>query len=113
MPGDFSSCRDHFSNAESGPIPQIVDPTSPVQRFQGENMSPGKIADVDEIPDTGTVWSFVVAPEDREAVTNAQRHLEDERDQVGLRVVVLPPLLGCPSRIEVAERCPAQTMDLL
>ena len=52
------------------------------QACQGENMSVGKIADMDIIAHAGTVGRVVIGAEDRHVISLAQRSLDRNFDQM-------------------------------
>src|SRR5438128_532485 len=77
-------------------------------------MSVSKIVHMDVIADASAVGGGVVIAEDFQSGPLALNRLEDERDQVSLRVMVLadfPALVGS-RRIEVSETHKAQSISM-
>src|SRR5438445_9347107 len=76
-------------------------------------MSISKIVHVDVIADASAVGGLVVIAEDLQSGPLALNRLEDERDQVSLRVMVLADFraLVCSRRIEVSEAHKAQSIS--
>ena len=64
-------------------------PAPGVELLQRQQVRLGQVVDVDVVADAGAVRRRVVGAEDLDVRPLPERHLEDERDQVRLRVVVL------------------------
>ena len=67
-------------------------------------MGPGKVADMDVIPDAGSVRSGIVIAEYFDFLAFAGRNFENERNQMGFRVVVFADLAlrVCSGSVEIA-----------
>ena len=77
-------------------------------------MGLGQVGDVDIVPDAGAVLGGVVVAEDGHRLPLAQGHLEDDGDEVGLRVVGLADLAGLvgAAGVEVPQAHIAQAVGL-
>ena len=94
----------------SPPIPQIERPL--LLAFQGPDMRLRQIHDMDVIPDTRPVRRRIIPPEHRHFVQLTQRNLQHIRDQMGLRIVILPELLRRARRIEITQENRLQSSPL-
>src|SRR5262245_23129216 len=65
-----------------------------------------KIADMNEVADTGTVRSIIISPMDCYVFASSGGCLEGKRDQMGFRIMVLSYLsFGISARrVEIAQR---------
>lgn len=57
--------------------------------FNGSHMGGGKVCDMDVVPHRGTIWRWVVGPEDGNVIALAERDLQHQRDQVGFGIMPL------------------------
>jgi hypothetical protein len=74
----------------------------------------GQVIDVHVVPQAGSVRGGVVGAEQLQVGPLADRHVDRDRDQVGLRVVVLAngAVLGGAGGVEVAEGRERQLLDM-
>src|SRR5918995_1653276 len=94
---------DYLPDRETGAVAQVVDIVlSRPGRHQGQQMGAPEVFDVDVVAYGGAVARRVVRAEDLHGRA-LRRGPEDERDQVRLRLVVLPKPAARPRHVEVAE----------
>src|ERR1019366_3704991 len=115
--GDSTRRFDYFANAEALPIAQVEDePVVDLKRIERQQVGLGKIGDVDVVTDTGPIRSGVVLSINTDGLAAAERDVENQGNEVGLRLVRFAPRhaarpLGSAGDIEVAKRCIAQPVD--
>ena len=109
--GDAPGRLHHLPVREAGPVAEIerarFDAVDAVER---EQVRVGDVRDVDVVADAGAVRGVVVAAEDPDLGAQAERHLQQDRDQVRFGHVVFAALRRRPAGVEVAERDVAQAV---
>ncbi len=114
MAGDVTRGVDHLANAESVAVAEVADEfLSGFETMQGQKMSFRKIENVDVIANTGSVRSGVVGTKDGNVGALSGGSLQDERNQVRLRMVGFAEFDGRAGGIEVAKAGVAKTVDLM
>lgn len=73
------------------PLPRLkaLEVFSRLRYSSAQHMGVDEVLHVDVVPDAGAVRRGVVGTEELQAVPPALRHRQDERDEVGLRPVIL------------------------
>ncbi len=100
---------DHFPVREPGAVSQVErDGVDRVDLLQRQEVRIGDVGDMHVIADAGAVRRVVVVPEDPDFVAEAERYLDQDCDQVGLRDVELAARRRGPAGIEVPQRTVAQ-----
>src|SRR5918995_1534096 len=100
---DASGGFDHLPDGETSSVAQIVDAVlSWFGRLECQQMGAAEVFDVDVVAYGGSVARRVVVAKDLHGGA-LRRSLEDEGDQVRLRMVVLPEPSARPRHVEVAE----------
>ncbi len=108
--GDPLDRLDHLVDREAAAVAQVADQVlARLRRVQGQQVRVGQVRDVDVVADAGAVRGRVVVAVDRDVLALPERGLEDQRDQVRLRVVPLaerdPGRTAVRARdVEVAQR---------
>lgn len=107
MSGDFARGFDDFEDrvALSRPQVEAARVGARAEVFQGSNVCRRDIRHVDIVADTGTVAGRVVVSKDHDFFAASHGHLENERDQVAFRFVVLANVAGLvrTAGVEVTE----------
>ena len=112
--GDRSGHVHHLFDGEADAVAQIKDVVLPAlhQVVQRQNVRLGQVVDMDVVAHTGAVLGGIVVAEDADRLPLLQRHLQDNRNQVGLGVVRLTDLAGGvrAAGVKVAQRHIAQAV---
>ena len=89
--GHLAGGLDHLPDGEPHPVAQVEHIALPAgqQGIQRQNMGLGQVAHMDVIPHAGAVLGGIVVPKDHNLLPPPRRHLEDQGDQVGFRIVRL------------------------
>src|SRR5271166_5598499 len=102
---------DNLLDRKAFTIAQIVKAAATVESAQRQNMRLREINDVDIIAHASPVTCRVVFAENGDLLALAERDLENERDQVELRVVIFTPCGRCAGGIKVAKACEAKAIN--
>ena len=98
---------DDLAYRKTVPVAEVegVARSSDAQVFQGQDVGIGQVGDVDVVADASPVVGFVIGAENLHVVPLAGGDVEDQRDQVSLRVVALTHLgIGVrPGSVEIAK----------
>ena len=90
MTGDAARGFDHFKNRVTAAVAQIVAHKRPVnQSSQRQHVRRRQVFDVDVVPDAGAVGGGIIIAENCNVLPLAERHLQDQRDQVCFRAMRL------------------------
>ena len=115
LPAHALDDRDHLSQrmADAGAEIESGALASRQQVAEGADMRLGKVGHVDEIADGGAIGRRIVGAEDLDPGSLAERRRDDQRDQVGFRIVLLAkfPVRISARGIEVAEGDRAQVVS--
>src|SRR5258708_18807767 len=71
-----------------------------------------QIGNMDVIADTVSIGSWVIRPKDRNIPALSQRYAQNQRDQVGLRLMSFPASGQSTAGIEVAQGRKMHAVDL-
>ena len=111
VPGDAPAAVDHLAHAEPGAVAQVDDPVA--SRFgvlQRQRVRVGEVAHVDVVADAGAVRGGPVVAVHQDLLAPAGRHLQHQRDQMGLDGVPLTePGVGAGD-VEVPQARRPQTV---
>ena len=110
MSRNVAASLDHLHHREAEAVPQIVAPTALIQRVQRQDVRLRQVADVDVVADAGAIGGGVVIAEDLDAFALAQGHLQRQRDEMRLGMMILAALGRGASGVEVAQRGIAQAV---
>ena len=88
------------------------------KRTEGEKVGIGQVGDVDVVTDAGAVGGRVIVTIDTDRLAATQGHVEDERDEMGFRLMCLASgyafgALGRAGHVEVAQRGGPQAVDAM
>ena len=89
MAGHLPGCFNHLPDRKSDPVAQVEDITLPPLPEVPErpDVGLGQIRNMDIIPDAGAVRRIIVCSENGDVVPLPQRNLEDQRNQMGFRIM--------------------------
>ena len=96
---------DHLEHGESLAIADVIDQPALrlAQRAQRQQVRLRKIAHMDVVPDAGSVLGRIVPPEDLDVRPPSQRHIENQWNQVRLRLMRLAVAFDRACHVEVAQ----------
>ena len=114
--GYLLNCGDDFADGVGGAGSEVVEigRAGFVEFFKDRDVGARKIVDVDIVAEAGAVGGRVVGAEDFDVFAASGGGVDDERDEVGLGVVVLADGAVCssPGSIEIAEGRKAETVGV-
>src|SRR5690606_37318473 len=113
MAGHLAGRLDNFLHTEAAALAVIVLPATFLHRAQSPDVSLGTVHVLAVGAHAGDVGCVVVVAEDGDLIALTQGHLEDEGDEVGLRVVVLAPLLRRAAGVEITQASVAESVDAI
>jgi hypothetical protein len=109
---DAAAGFEHLQNREPPAVSEIVDtaPSARTKGVQGQEMCFHKVHDVQIIPDAGSVRGVIVVAEDGDGGTSPHGRIENQGNEVCLRVVGFADasVQGGPASVEIAQRTPAK-----
>ncbi len=101
MPSDFACRFNHLLHTEPFAIPKIVNAALLIDRLHRQNMCLGQIRHVNVISHARTIRRCIIFAENRHRLTLPQRHLQHNRYQMQLRMMIFSPFFRRPRCIEV------------
>src|ERR1700733_11466847 len=111
-PGYAAHRLDHLANGEAVPIADVVDqPVAIIERFKGEQVRARQILYMHIVADAGAIRCRIVLPEDLDALALSQSHIQNQRNQVRLRLMRFAPTFYGSSHVEVTQAAIRQPMD--
>ena len=105
-PGDAHRGVDHFPDRVTVPAASQVVGAAHArvpERRHREDVRARQILHVNVVPDAGTIGSGVIVPENGDVRQRACRYAEDQRNEMGFRIVSLPVRRGRSRGVEVTK----------
>src|SRR6202030_611238 len=103
----------YLLDGESLAIAKVVDAAAAIQRPERQNVRLREIKQMNIIADTGTVARWIVRSKNEDFFAFAHCHLENNRNQMKLRIVILSSNRGCSSSIEIAQAGEAHSANAI
>ena len=107
MTGHLAGAVHDLAHGKTLPVAQVADEviTAALQMIQGPHMGVHQVGDGDVVADAGPVGRSVIITEDGDMRPPAQRHLQDQRDEMALGAVVLADAAvgQGPGHIEITQ----------
>ena len=114
--GDLLNCGDDFADGVGCAGAEVVEVGRAgfVEFFKDRNVGARKVVYMYIVPEAGAIGGRIVRAEDLDVFTPPGGGVNDERDEVGLGVMVLAnsTVLGCPGSVEIAEGRKAKTIGV-
>lgn len=90
MTGNSATGLDHLTHALPPTGSKVeMEPLAWLQFFEGPQVSIREILDMNVVPNACPIGSGVVIAEDHDFIALSQGNLQDDRNQMGFRIVIL------------------------
>src|SRR2546426_4596172 len=105
---------DDVADTEAAPVSQVIDKLAAArERIQGQQVRSSQVHHMDIVADASPVGSRIVSAVDGDLLTLTQGYLQNQRDQMGLRLMGFPAIGSRAGSIEVTEAGVPQAVDAM